>query len=214
MGKKIIIILSSVLVLAVFGIVFLGNTFSKGSISDSEEKVVSNVEERSIENDIPITWLDGEEITDNEEILNRYDKVDKSTLTYAVSKDPATKHLTGYYFYETENGIGANIKGSDPSPPINDERYVKVLLGYSFFYLTDPITREAALSKADLVLPENCQEVRSKSSDDYELVFYSSDKGNFIVFLEYERIFNEDKSFAGINKDRVQSILYFKSITN
>lgn len=214
MGKKIIIILSSVLILAVFGLVFLGNTFSKGSISDSDEKVVKNVEERSIENDIPITWLAGEETTDNEEILNRYDKVDKSTLTYAVSKDPATKHLSGYYFYETEKGLGSNIKGSSPTPPINDEKYAKVLLGYSFVNLADPITKEAALSKADLVLPENCQEVRSKSSDDSELVFYSSDKGNFIVFLEYERIFNEDKNFTRINKDRVQSILYFKSITN
>lgn len=75
--------------------------------------------------------------------------------------------------------------------------------GYSFANITEPMTREDALSKADLVLPENCQEVRSKSSDDYELVFYSSDKGNFIVCLEYERIFNEDK---------IQSISYFKAI--
>lgn len=129
--KKIIIILSSALLL-VFGVVFLGNNFLKGSITDSDEKVIPNVEERSIENDIPLTVAHELDSRDNEEIFNRYDKVDKSTLTYAIGKDPSTEHLSEHYFYETEKGLGVNIKESNPSPPINDEKYANVLLGVFF----------------------------------------------------------------------------------
>lgn len=105
------------------------------------------------------------------------------------------------------------LKENRPFKPISDEKYAKILLRYSFVDIKDPMSREAALSKVNLVLPENWQEVRSKSPDDYELVFCSSDKWSFIVLcLGCERVFNDDKSFSHNNKDNIHSISYFKSI--
>lgn len=206
-GKKITIALSGAFVFVILGVVFLGN----GALKDN---LGSRSEDNTIENDIPFISSDSEGIEgiDNEEILNRYEKINKNSLTYETANDPTMEDLSDPYFYETEQGFTLNIKENGQIKPINDEKYAKVLLGYSFVGLEQPITRNDAIYKANLILPENYEEVRAKSYDDYELVHYSSDKGNFVVYLGYERIFNEDNIFTGIDKDKIESISYFKTI--
>lgn len=206
-GKKITIALSGAFVFVILGVVFLGN----GALKDN---LGSRSEDNTIENDIPFISSDSEGIEgiDNEEILNRYEKINKNSLTYEIANDPTMEDLSDPYFYETEQGFTLNIKENGQIKPINDEKYAKVLLGYSFVGLEQPITRNDAIYKANLILPENYEEVRAKSYDDYELVHYSSDKGNFVVYLGYERIFNEDNIFTGIDKDKIESISYFKTI--
>lgn len=148
--------------------------------------------------------------TNNADAFNRYDKVNKKDLSYDLGTDVATERLDDPYFYLTEQGLSLNVKENQPFECINDKKYGKVLLGYCFTDLEEPLTKNEALAKAEIVLPEGAKEISSKAYDDCELVHFSTTKGEFIVRIAYERIFNEDKIAIGLNKEKIEALSYFR----
>lgn len=148
--------------------------------------------------------------TNNADAFNRYDKVNKKDLSYDLGTDVATERLDDPYFYLTEQGLSLNVKENQPFECINDKKYGKVLLGYCFTDLEEPLTKNEALAKAEIVLPEGAKEISSKAYDDCELVHFSTIKGEFIVRIAYERIFNEDKIAIGLNKEKIEALSYFR----
>lgn len=148
--------------------------------------------------------------TTNSDAFDRYEKINKKDLNYNLGTDEATERLDDPYFYLTEQGLTLNVKENQPFECINDKKYGKVLLGYCFTDLEEPMTKSEALAKADIVLPEGAKEISSKAYDDCELIHYSTTKGEFIVRIAYERIFNEDKIAIGLNKEKIESLSYFR----
>lgn len=156
--------------------------------------------QRLIENDSPVNRVNPSElesrednskeamydditVLDNEEIEKRYKTVNKKYLTY----DIAMKNEKDY-FYEFKNGVAYNHNANKDLKPINNKKYAHVLLGYNYV------------------------DVDSKVFDDEEYIHYKSSKGNFMLRLGYEKLYDVQNVFTGINKDRIDSISYLKAI--
>lgn len=205
--KKALLI---VLLIILFGIILaiLNGNFSKKTSSSNEIS-------KNIENDIP-KKIDipadesGENIesVDNKEIDKRYQNINKGNLTYETTMEDLDKS----YFYEFKNGLALKRADNTDLKPINNEKYAKVLLGYSYSRLDKPFTKNQVLDKVNSILPYNSKEVSKKKFDDYELIKYNTSKGNFIVCLGYKIITDELGAFAKLDKDNIQDIYYFKEI--
>lgn len=180
--------------------------------------------QRLIENDSPVNRVNPSElesrednskeamydditVLDNEEIEKRYKTVNKKYLTY----DIAMKNEKDY-FYEFKNGVAYNHNANKDLKPINNKKYAHVLLGYNYVDLDSPFTHEEAIAISSKVLPDDIKIVDSKVFDDEEYIHYKSSKGNFMLRLGYEKLYDVQNVFTGINKDRIDSISYLKAI--
>ncbi|OXX82896.1 hypothetical protein AVM15_15175, partial [Paraclostridium benzoelyticum] len=156
----------------------LNNNFPKKISSASETT-------QSIENDIP-TKIDvpanqsesgkAIESVDNKEIDKRYEKINKNKLTYETTDTNLDKN----YFYEFKNGLALKREDNSDLKPINSEKYARVLLGYSYSGLDESFSKDQALNKVKSILPDNSKEIYKKAFNDYELIKYNTNNGNFI----------------------------------
>lgn len=197
MANKKIMILLIVILLGVTGLTIY-------SLNNRETNNIEvSTESESIKNEENI-------FTNNSDAFDRYEKINKKDLSYELGTDVATERLEDPYFYLTEQGLSLNLKENQPLECVNDKKYGKVLIGYSLNDLEEPITKNESLAKAEIVLPEGAKESNSKTYDDCELIHYSTTKGEFILYIAYERIFNEDKIAIGFNKEKIEALSYFR----
>ncbi|MGL5713827.1 MAG: hypothetical protein ACRCX2_12465 [Paraclostridium sp.] len=195
--KKTLILISIIVVL------FAGLFITK--------KINTNINNSKIESEnYSLHDIENSFSEDVEETNNRYKEIDKDNLTYEMGFDAKTENLKDPYFYLTDNGISLNVEANKPFKSIDNKKYGKVLLGYSYAELKDSFTKEHALKQANLILPDNSQELFSTAYDDYELVHYSSSEGQFIVYLGYEQVMSTDSQEYHYNTDKYQSLAYYK----
>lgn len=176
---------------------------------------------KHIENDIPFkskffaskseSEMDIHSV-DNRIIDRRYKSLNKNALTYKIPE----KNLKENYFFEFENVFNKKDHVYLDSKPINNEKYGQILLGYSYYYLDKPFTKDEALNKVRSILPDNVKEVYTNKFEKYELIKYNTDKVNFIVILSYKEILSKQSPFPRLlynyDEDKIQSINYFKEI--
>lgn len=171
------------------------------SESSKNSEVIDVAKDEIIDN----VFSDDRNVTES-----RYKSVEKDNLTYELGTDATAEGLKNPYFYLTDEGITLDLEVNRPFKPITNKKYGKVLLGYSFGNLEQPLSKEDALSKAKLVLPDDAKEITSQPCDDYELVRYSTSKGEFIVYLGY-KVNIDEKTNANINDTtKYQSLGYYK----
>lgn len=203
--------------IAIFLLIFilivcaLSNLNSKTSVEKTNNKIT-----KSVENDIPSiikksnSDLVGNKVTDNNEIDRRYSNVDKSTLTYVTTVENPSKD----YFYEFKNGLAFHTKENGSLKPINNKKYVQILLGYSYSYIQveKSLPKKESLEKIHLVLPDDIKKVETKYYKNYETILYTSKTGNFLVCLGYKLEYDENKNIKNIDKNNLGYISYFKEI--
>ncbi len=210
-NKKYIITVVVVLTLVIISLVIFTNSKNKkAQISienDSPTKVVNPNDKIELENSHTEAMYDSIKVFDNEEVLKRYKEVNKKYLTY----DNTMKNSDDY-FYEFKNGLAYNHKANKDLKPLNNKKYAMILKGYSYSNIEKSFTNEEALDTVSKVLPNDSKELTSKVFDDEKYIYYTSSKGNFIVRFGYERLYDSQNSFIGTNKDKVDSISYFKEI--
>lgn len=190
---------------------------SKTFESPHQNKKSTNitVQNDDIENSPPVKLLvaakDSESgkdqyVTDLEEVLKRYNAVDKSKLTYEAKMVGDHKDT---YFYEFNNGLALHRKDNADLKPINDKTYEKMLLGYSYNSVENTLSKDDALRKISLVLPDDVVQTESNTYDSEEVIHFNSSKGEFLVTLGFAYSSEENDS-NGYNKDQVMYINYFK----
>jgi hypothetical protein len=208
------------------GLIFLGimsSTILLGSKVSSKEP--NKVADSKIENTQPTKKIDVNsepipadnskdpiqepiEVVDNDEVQRRYNDVDKKSLTYNTTMDTSK-----YYFYEYENGLAYYRGVHNDLKPLNDKKYASILKGYEYVDITEGIDYEKALDLVLKVLPDDIVLTRTKDFDnEAKFNFYSSSRGNFIVRLEYKKLYDLECISIGTDKDKISNISYFKEI--
>lgn len=141
------------------------------------------------------------------EVYKRYDNVDKSKLRYDLANNISD-------YYETANGF-VGIGFLDEIPKVDDKRYGKILLSYTFASELIPISMkyDEGINYAKSVLPDDIKEERVKfdvSTGIFSIV-YSSSKGNFVVCLNAKLISTENGKY-NYDKEWISGISYLKEI--
>lgn len=145
--------------------------------------------------------------TDSDAVLKRYDSVDKSKLTYETKMVGDHK---GTYFYESSNGFILKCKENDDLKPINDKIYHKMLLGYSYNSIENPLSTNDALDKIALILPDDAVKTGEKTYDTGEIIHFDSSKGEFLVDLGFAYSSNK-KEPVEYDKNKIMRLNYFKT---
>ncbi|WP_373600820.1 hypothetical protein [Paraclostridium bifermentans] len=147
-------------------------------------------------------------VFDEDEVNKRYKEVNKKDLTY----EPNMKNLNDYFF-EFENGLAYNTEANNHLKAISEKQYAMILQGYSYSKVKKAFTNEEAIEIASSILPDDIKEIKTKEYKDENYIYYTSKKGNFIVLLRNEHIFNDKDESTNINKDKIESITYFKELS-
>lgn len=147
-------------------------------------------------------------VFDEDEVNKRYKEVNKKDLTY----EPNMKNSNDYFF-EFENGLAYNIEANNHLKAVSENQYVMILQGYSYSKVKKAFTNEEAIQIAYRILPDDIKEIKTKEYKDENYIYYTSKKGNFIVLLRNEHIFNDKDKSTNINKDKIESITYFKELS-
>lgn len=206
--KGIITILSATCTILIVGSIGFKNIKQQRLIeNDTPVKRANTDTLESREGNSKEVMYDDITVFDNEEIEKRYKVVNKRYLTY----DTAMKNRNDY-FYEFKNGVAYNHKSNEDLKPINNKKYAHVLLGYTYVDVDSPFTLEEAKTIASKILPDDIEIIDTKAFDDEEYIHYKSSKGNFMLRLAYEKLYDVQNVFTGVNKDRIGSISYFKEI--
>lgn len=147
-------------------------------------------------------------VFDEDEVNKRYKEVNKKDLTY----EPNMKNSNDYFF-EFENGLAYNTEANNHLKVISEKQYAMILQGYSYSKVKKAFTNEEAIEIAYSILPDDIKEIKTKEYKDENYIYYTSKKGNFIVLLRNEHIFNDKDESTNINKDKIESITYFKELS-
>lgn len=160
------------------------------------------------ENDIPYIKSESGEIDyiniDNNVINERYEKVNKEELQYNVVS------------YNNKNvSKEGQITKVESAEPIADKNYSNILLGYTYASEINPtsLTYEEAMDLIKKVLPDDIVKEKEVEDTDFnkKYIFYSSEKGNFVVGLCYGYEFNENNE-EELRKNIIVGIDYLKEI--
>lgn len=163
----------------------------------AEQVVVSE------ENDIPYLKTETGEIDyiniDNSIIDERYEKVNKKDLKYKTIKK------------NNERSDGEQITKVIVAEPLRDKNYADILQGYTYYALVNPtrVTYDEAMELVNKVLPDDIVKIKEEEDTDVnkKYIFYSSEKGNFVVGLCYGYEFNENNE-EELRKDIIDGIDY------
>lgn len=161
----------------------------------------------SKENDIPYLKTETGEIDytniDNSIIDERYEKVNKKDLKY----EPAEEN--------NSNSDEDQITKIMWVEPLRDKNYASILQGYTYFSEANStrVTYDEAIKLVNKVLPDDIVKIKEEEDTDFDktYIFYSSERGNFVVGLCYGYEFNE-KNEEELRKDIIVGIDYLREV--
>ncbi|RDY27057.1 hypothetical protein CHL78_010570 [Romboutsia weinsteinii] len=167
----------------------------------AEQVVVSE------ENDIPYLKTETGEIDytniDNSIIDERYEKVNKKDLKYETIKK------------NNDRSDEEQITKIIVAEPLRDKNYASILQGYTYFSEVNPtrVAYDEAIELVNKVLPDDIVKVKEEEDTDVnkKYIFYSSEKGNFVVGLCYGYEFNENNE-EELRKDIIVGIDYLREV--